>query len=198
MRMIRSYILIFAVILVAGAVGGFGSAAAQSIFNKVETPASKASSKSGEKPSLFIKPKPSTATAKQSAVKYGEKAIVSQLKKDSELIASTLEDWKAAGRGPETAEEIKAYAQAHRAVAIARMAKRTQEYYSYIQKQEAKGLRSKIASTSSSALEVQSSAKASDDAPKAEAKKKTKSVYVRPKTSKADSAAPTKVFTGYR
>ena len=109
-----------------------------------------------------------------------------------------LDDWIESGMKPRNAEEIMAYAQAHRAVAQNLMYERRQALIKHLEKKgrilRPEFVKNDVSSKNKNALDLGASKSAEDDQGKPKKKVlKKRQVYVKPE----NKAKPTKVFKSY-
>ena len=206
--MIRNIVLTCMIVLMAS----LGPVLAQDYYVKKH----KSAGEEGAKPTLFNKVKPSQFTHKQSVVKYKDKLNVKNLKNKSLAKLKDLGEWQASGKKPSNAQELLAYAQAHRAVAQNLMYERREALIKHLEKNKQTIDLSIYSDTSqkvSGAMEVQNNDAVEDsksdtsfsafsggqeDEPSGDHKTvKKKRIFIKPKASAMDKAKPTKVFTGY-
>lgn len=196
--MIRQSFLILMMLMIAG----LGPALAQTYYNKPDSSAD--SGKFEGKPTLYNKIKPNSFTQKQSVVKYKDKLNVKELKSTSMAKVKILEEWQAEGMKPTNAEEILAYAQAHRAVAQDLMYQRRAALIKHLEKQggalRPEFVKDNVSKSTQGAMDhgsaSQSAGRSDDGGQDNEPQKKIvkkKRVFVKPE----NKALPTKVFKNY-
>lgn len=189
--MIRNVFLLFMMVLI----GGLGPAVAQDLFIKLNKDTS-TEADSDEKPTLYNKPIVSDdVKKKQSAIKYKDRLDVTQLQNKSEIRIQTLDDWREHKLKPQNAEQLIAYADAHRAVAQNLMYKRRQALIEHLEKTE-RVISSNVSSNTAGAFKVGGnvSEDSGDETPEETGAERPR-YFIKPK---AESSKPTKVFTGYR
>ncbi len=169
-------------------------AGAQDIFLKhgqasgAKKPAQEAATE--EEPSIYVKPK-KLKNSPAAGVSYKDHVYNSELQKASKLKMATLEDWRKSGLTPETPDEIRAYANASRAVSQSVMYKRREALMTYLEKQQFKKINASAQKKAPRAKAASSPVVQAKDQPASGGGQKP--VYVKP----ADKAKSKKVFSSY-
>lgn len=168
---LRRVFVLFLILVLGGGV----PAGAQDIFLKYDKSKAKEKQESGEgkKPTLYVKPQ-SSKSSSAGGISYKDRIYNNKLQKISKIKMESLDDWHRSGYQPQTAEEIRSYANASRAASQNIMYKRRAALMAHLERKQARIARANISTQQKSALQLRHEQALASQAMTTEGKEKKK------------------------